>query len=439
MAAALTIAARKPGSKVSQRALPSAEQAAAPPQGPALLQERVARDDTLPPSQPEQPGLTSTEVPPARMPKAQPLAISVRSASKRYGASVVVDDVSLDVAEGEFVTLLGPSGSGKTTLLNIIAGFTEPDSGSIHFGAEDYTHVPPHRRGIGIVFQNYALFPHMSVADNVAFPLMARRIAGPEVAERVAWALSLVKLEGFDGRRIDQLSGGQKQRVALARAIVFRPKLILMDEPLSALDKQLREHMQIEIRALHERLGATTIYVTHDQREALTMSHRIAVLNQGRIAQLADPQEIYNYPADAFVADFIGEAALVPVERVDDHSVRLEGTLLRCARAVPQRKDLVLVVRSEKLRLAADSEHENTFPVTVQSRVFQGESQLLIVEIGRGVSLTFRLSTHINTDGLLPQPGQQAYLSLHPEHAFVVPAAGGRQVRARMDGNGLQA
>ena len=257
--------------------------------------------------------------------------------------------------------------------------------------------MPPHRRGIGIVFQNYALFPHMSVADNVAFPLKARRIAGPEIAEQVAWALSLVKLEGFGGRRIDQLSGGQRQRVALARAIVFRPKLILMDEPLSALDKQLREHMQIEIRTLHERLGATTIYVTHDQREALTMSHRIAVLNQGRIAQLADPEEVYNYPADAFVADFIGEAALVPVERVDDHSVRLEGRLLRCARPVPQGKDCVLVVRSEKLRLAVEGDDENTFPVTVRSRVFQGESQLLIVEIGRGVSLTFRLSTHIDT------------------------------------------
>jgi putative spermidine/putrescine transport system ATP-binding protein len=266
----------------------------------------------------------------------------------------------------------------------------------------------------------------MSVADNVAFALRARRIAGREMAERVAWALSLVKLEGFDGRRIDQLSGGQRQRVALARAIVFRPKLILMDEPLSALDKQLREHMQIEIRTLHERLGATTIYVTHDQREALTMSHRIAVLNQSRIAQLAGPEEVYNYPADAFVADFIGEAALVPVERSDDHCVHLEGTLLRCARAVPQGKNLVLVVRSEKLRLVAGGEHENAFPVMVQSRIFQGESQLLIVEIGSGVSLTLRLGTHIDTDGLLPQPGQKAYLSLHPEHAFVVPAAGGR-------------
>ena len=365
-----------------------------------------------------------TNTPLLCMSNAQTLAISVRSASKRFGTTAVLDDVSLEVAEGEFVTLLGPSGSGKTTLLNIIAGFTTPDTGTVHFGGEDVTEVPPHRRGIGIVFQNYALFPHMSVADNIAFPLKARRIVAAEIAERVAWALSLVKLDGYGGRRIDQLSGGQRQRVALARAIGFRPRLILMDEPLSALDKQLREHMQIEIRTLHERLGATTIYVTHDQREALTMSHRVAVLNQGRIAQIASPQEVYNHPADAFVADFIGEAALIPVERICGASVRLGGSMLRCARPVPDGGQLLLVVRSEKLRLAQAGDM-NAFAVTVRSRVFQGESQLVIAETVGGASLTLRLSTHVETDDLLPQPGQQAYLSLHPEHAFVVRAAGG--------------
>jgi putative spermidine/putrescine transport system ATP-binding protein len=357
------------------------------------------------------------------MPNTQPLAISVRSASKRFGATAVLDDVSLDVAEGEFVTLLGPSGSGKTTLLNIIAGFTEPDTGSVYFGADDVTRVPPHRRNIGVVFQNYALFPHMNVADNVAFPLKARRMPAREIAERVGWALSLIKLDGYASRRIDQLSGGQRQRVALARAIVFRPKLILMDEPLSALDKQLREHMQMEIRALHDRLNATTVYVTHDQREALTMSHRIAVLNQGRIAQVAGPEEIYNHPADAFVADFIGEAALLPVERLDARNVRLEGAALLCARPVPQTGNLMLVVRSEKLRLAAAGD-PNAFPVIIRSRVFQGDSQLLIAETGSGATLTFRLSTHIETDGLLPQVGERAYVSLHPEHVFAVRAPG---------------
>jgi putative spermidine/putrescine transport system ATP-binding protein len=397
-------------------------QGLAPHSGLTLLRSGAGPDDTRP-SFPDGPhGLAVGERASTGMTNAQPHAICVRAACKRFGTSVVLDDVSLDVADGEFVTLLGPSGSGKTTLLNIIAGFTAPDAGSVHFGAEDVTRVPPHKRGIGIVFQNYALFPHMSVADNVAFPLKARGVAGSEIADQVAWALSLVKLDGYGGRRIDQLSGGQRQRVALARAIVFRPKLILMDEPLSALDKQLREHMQIEIRTLHERLGATTIYVTHDQREALTMSNRIAVLNKGRIAQFAAPETVYNYPADAFVADFIGEAALVPVERVDESSVRLEGTVLRCAQPVPQGDKLALVVRSEKLRLARDGEDENAFPVTVRSRMFQGESQLMVVEIGGGLSLTFRLPTHVDTDGSLPQPGQQAKLSLHPEHAFVVPA-----------------
>jgi|SoiMethySBSTD1v2_1073268.scaffolds.fasta_scaffold09838_9 putative spermidine/putrescine transport system ATP-binding protein len=397
-------------------------QGLAPHSGLTLLRSGAGPDDTRP-SFPDGPhGLAVGERASTGMTNAQPHAICVRAACKRFGTSVVLDDVSLDVADGEFVTLLGPSGSGKTTLLNIIAGFTAPDAGSVHFGAEDVTRVPPHKRGIGIVFQNYALFPHMSVADNVAFPLKARGVAGGEIADQVAWALSLVKLDGYGGRRIDQLSGGQRQRVALARAIVFRPKLILMDEPLSALDKQLREHMQIEIRTLHERLGATTIYVTHDQREALTMSNRIAVLNKGRIAQFAAPETVYNYPADAFVADFIGEAALVPVERVDESSVRLEGTVLRCAQPVPQGDKLALVVRSEKLRLARDGEDENAFPVTVRSRMFQGESQLMVVEIGGGLSLTFRLPTHVDTDGSLPQPGQQAKLSLHPEHAFVVPA-----------------
>jgi putative spermidine/putrescine transport system ATP-binding protein len=409
---------------MSQRVVPDAGYTGAPISELPPLHSGIARGDTRPSS----PGVPThhagTERPSRHMTKAEALAISVRSASKRFGSTVVLEDVSLDVMEGEFVTLLGPSGSGKTTLLNIIAGFTEPDLGSIHFGTEDYTHVPPHRRGIGIVFQNYALFPHMSVADNVAFPLKARRVTSVEIADQVARALSLVKLDGFGGRRIDQLSGGQRQRVALARAIVFRPKLILMDEPLSALDKQLREHMQIEIRALHERLGATTIYVTHDQREALTMSNRIAVLNRGRIAQLGKPEEIYNHPADAFVADFIGEAALIPVERVDDSSVRLGEALLRCARPVPQGKDLRLVVRSEKVRLAGGSESDNTLPVTVRSRVFQGDTQLLVVETGNGVPLTFRLSTHVDTDGLLPQPGQRARLSLHPEHTFVVSGAG---------------
>ncbi|WP_133123693.1 ABC transporter ATP-binding protein, partial [Methylobacterium frigidaeris] len=213
------------------------------------------------------------------------IGVSIRNATRRYGAFTALDDVSLDVAPGEFLSLLGPSGSGKTTLLGILGGFTVPSSGSVHFGEADVTFVPPHKRGIGVVFQNYALFPHLSVAENVAFPLRARREPKGTWGRRVAEALAMVELAGYEDRAISQLSGGQRQRVALARAIVFRPRLILMDEPLSALDKQLRESMQIELRRLHRQLEATIIYVTHDQREALTMSDRIAILRGGRLAQ----------------------------------------------------------------------------------------------------------------------------------------------------------
>jgi putative spermidine/putrescine transport system ATP-binding protein len=349
----------------------------------------------------------------------KPLAIEVRGITKFYGAAAVLDDVSLNVRPGEFMTLLGPSGSGKTTLLNVIAGFVQPDRGRLLIDDEEVTDKPPHRRGIGIVFQSYALFPHMSVAENVAFPLKARRISRAEIEPMVSNALSLVKLAGFGERRVDQLSGGQKQRVALARAIVFRPKLILMDEPLSALDKQLREHMQIEIRALHERLGATTIYVTHDQREALTMSNRIAVLNRARIEQLGTPSEIYNAPASAFVADFIGEAVLAPVSRCDDRSVLLDGRRMMSASKVPIGDDLVLVIRSEKLRLA-NPDAENSIPAIVRKRIFQGESHVIFAEMANGLTITVRHPSHVESDSLLPGEGQSATFSLHPQHTIVV-------------------
>ncbi|HTF78982.1 MAG TPA: ATP-binding cassette domain-containing protein, partial [Bradyrhizobium sp.] len=216
-------------------------------------------------------------------------SVEIRSASKSYGAVRALDNVTLNVAPREFVSLLGPSGSGKTTLLGLLGGFIQPSSGSIHFGDRDVTLEPPHKRDIGIVFQNYALFPHMNVSENVAFPLRARRLPKASWPEKVRTALAMVGLAGYEERGVAQLSGGQRQRVALARAIIFEPRLILMDEPLSALDKQLRESMQIELRELHKRIGATIIYVTHDQREALTMSDRVAVLKGGRIVQIDRP------------------------------------------------------------------------------------------------------------------------------------------------------
>ena len=235
------------------------------------------------------------------------LPIAVRNVTKTYGSVHALDDVSLDVESGEFLTLLGPSGSGKTTLLMVLAGFTRPERGSVKFGDAEVIRKPPHLRDVGMVFQNYALFPHMTVAGNVGYALRLRRRSRDETAQRVERALEMVQLGGYGARRIDQLSGGQKQRVALARSIVFEPRILLMDEPLSALDKKLRDRMQIELRHLHEQLGMTTVYVTHDQREALTMSDRIAVFNDGRIQQLSTPMELYEKPMTTFVSQFIGE------------------------------------------------------------------------------------------------------------------------------------
>jgi len=226
-------------------------------------------------------------------PQTHALPIAMRDVVKSYGATRVLDRVSLDVRAGEFMTLLGPSGSGKTTLLMAIAGFVSPESGSIRFGDVEMIATSPDRRGLGMVFQSYALFPFMSVLDNVRYPLKIRGVPADAQRRRAEAALEMVQLAGDGGRRISQLSGGQKQRVALARAIVFEPRIILMDEPLSALDKKLREHMQIELKALHAKLGATIVYVTHDQREALTMSDRIAVIDRGRIAQVDRPEALY--------------------------------------------------------------------------------------------------------------------------------------------------
>ena len=234
--------------------------------------------------------------------------VRFENVQKTYdGRSLVVKALNLSIGRGEFLTMLGPSGSGKTTTLMMLAGFESATSGEIFLDDELINNIPPHKRGLGMVFQNYALFPHMTVADNVAFPLRVRGIAKPETAERVRNALDMVRMANFEGRKPAQLSGGQQQRIALARALVFEPKLLLMDEPLGALDKQLREHMQFEIKHLHERLGITIVYVTHDQSEALTMSDRIAVFNDGRIQQLATPSDLYEKPDNSFVAQFIGE------------------------------------------------------------------------------------------------------------------------------------
>jgi putative spermidine/putrescine transport system ATP-binding protein len=278
---------------------------------------------------------------------------------KTYDGVVrVVDRLDLDVERGEFLTLLGPSGSGKTTTLMMLAGFETPTEGEILLEGKPLSKLPPHRRAIGMVFQNYALFPHMSVAENIAFPLSVRGMAGDEIARRVERALDMVQLPGFGSRRPAQLSGGQQQRVAVARALVFEPKLVLMDEPLGALDLKLREQMQLEVRRLHQRLRVTMIYVTHDQHEALTMSDRIAVFHRGRVQQLDRPERIYEQPANAFVARFIGENNRLDgrIEGVDGNrcTVRIAGDALvegSLAVPLPAGAQVMVSLRPERVQI----------------------------------------------------------------------------------------
>jgi spermidine/putrescine ABC transporter ATP-binding subunit len=238
-------------------------------------------------------------------------AIELRGLTKRYGEEAVVNDIAASIAPGEFFSLLGPSGSGKTTTLMMVAGFVQPDGGAILVDGENIAAVPPQKRGFGMVFQNYAIFPHLNVFENVAFPLRARRWAKDAIGERVTWALDLVRLGRFADRDTRQLSGGQQQRVALARAIVFHPPVVLMDEPLGALDKNLRFEMQVEIKEIQQRLGMTVLYVTHDQEEAMSMSDRIAIMNHGRIDQVGPPGDVYERPVNPFVGRFLGEANLI--------------------------------------------------------------------------------------------------------------------------------
>jgi putative spermidine/putrescine transport system ATP-binding protein len=241
-------------------------------------------------------------------------ALRVTRLGKRYGDFVALAPTDLEVAAGEFLTLLGPSGSGKTTLLGLVAGLAQPDEGQVAIGDADVTFTPPYERDVGMVFQNYALFPHMTVEENVGFPLRMRRIGGTEARRRVLEALEMVRLPNVARRYPRELSGGQQQRIALARCMVYRPSIILMDEPLGALDKKLREQMQLEIKRIHRELGATIVYVTHDQEEAMTMSDRICLMNAGRIEQIGAPSDLYFRPHSLFVADFLGESNLLPGE-----------------------------------------------------------------------------------------------------------------------------
>ena len=350
------------------------------------------------------------------------LPITVANVTKSYGRVHALDNVSLHVKSGEFLTLLGPSGSGKSTLLMVLAGFTRPDSGSLTFGDHEVIRTPPHLRDVGMTFQSYALFPHMTVAGNVGYPLRLRKVSRTEIADRVARALQTVQLDGFGDRRIDQLSGGQRQRVAVARAIVFEPRILLMDEPLSALDKKLRDQMQIELRRLHEKLGMTTVYVTHDQREALTMSDRIAVVNHGRIMQLATPLDLYEHPANRFVADFIGESTFLPVTRRGDRVV-YGDMALRHSRPAPDAAGLLLMMRPERIALTtAPVEGANTFSAVAREVVYQGDSYLVQAVLADGTEITLRRPMSGAALAAMPAPGAPITLSVAPEDAVIIDA-----------------
>jgi spermidine/putrescine ABC transporter ATP-binding subunit len=312
-------------------------------------------------------------------------ALVLRALTKHFGSAVAVDGIDLDVRPGEFLTLLGPSGSGKTTTLRMVAGFMAPTSGSIEIDGSDMTRVPPHRRDVGMVFQNYALFPHMTAAENVAFPLRMRRRPGAEIKKRVGEALDLVKLGSFGDRYPRQLSGGQQQRIALARAVVFEPRLLLMDEPLGALDRKLRESLQLEIIRVSRELGATVLYVTHDQEEALVMSDRIAIFSMGRIEQLGSGADLYDRPASLFVADFIGESNILRGRyEVDGGAggwMTRDETRWRVGAASAGRSDVAsgaaaaLVVRPERMRVLADGatpDGLNTADATVDEVLYLG-------------------------------------------------------------------
>jgi putative spermidine/putrescine transport system ATP-binding protein len=320
------------------------------------------------------------------------------------GRSLAVRDLTLDVGQGEFLTLLGPSGSGKTTTLNMLAGFERPTRGEILLAGRPVDRLPPYERNIGMVFQAYALFPHMTVGENVAFPLSVRRTPRAEIAGRVKRALTMVRLEKFADRRPAQLSGGQQQRVALARALVFEPSLVLMDEPLGALDKKLREQLQIEIKLLHERLGLTVVYVTHDQSEALTMSDRIAIFHDGELVQQGTPDVLYSQPRDAFVAGFIGENNILSgrVAAITNGHVRVTVTggpdiMATAVGPLDRGADVLVAVRPEAVRVSADLPvGDNACSAVVTSQIYLGDHQRLLTEIGNGHRVTVKVPVGID-------------------------------------------
>ena len=338
------------------------------------------------------------------------------------GETLVVKDLNLSLPKGEFLTMLGPSGSGKTTCLMMLAGFETATHGEIKLDGRPINNIPPHKRGIGMVFQNYALFPHMTVAENLAFPLEVRRMSKSDREAKVKRALDMVQMGEFGGRRPAQLSGGQQQRIALARALVFEPELVLMDEPLGALDKQLREHMQFEITNIAHNLGITTVYVTHDQTEALTMSDRVAVFNDGRIQQLAPPDELYESPQNSFVAQFIGEnntlEGVVQEMKGDNCTVKLDNGSIIDAKPVNVSKagDKTLVsIRPERVEMNKERLNPDAHTLKAEVKEFIYMGDIFRTRLSVAGREDFVIKTRNAPDQRRLKPGEMIEIGWMPE------------------------
>jgi spermidine/putrescine transport system ATP-binding protein len=355
-----------------------------------------------------------------------PAAIVLDRVTKFYDEPVV-SDVSLDVQEGSFVTLLGPSGSGKTTILQMIGGFVQPTSGRILFGGTDMTTLPPNKRPCNTIFQDLGLFPHMTVAENVAYGLKVRGVDAPTRRKRISNMLGIVALEGFERRRMHQLSAGQRQRVALARALVLEPAVLLLDEPLTELDERLRQQLRDEIGRLHRRLGATFLAVTHNHDEALSLSDRIAVLRKGKVEQIGTPGELFERPANAFVARFVGFDAILRPDRVDPGGTSwralVAGRNIHCEPPIRREsgEGYVLVLRPERIRIAQPDEESDLGPVTVISTAYKGRDIEVAAQLADGQSLRFLLPADRKL--VVPEPGSNIELVWQPMKPLLVPEA----------------
>ena len=348
--------------------------------------------------------------------------VEIHDVTKAFGGFVALDQVSMDIEEGEFMTFLGPSGCGKTTCLRLISGFEQPTSGEVFIGGRDVTYDPPYKRDVNQVFQSYALFPHLTVRENIGFGLRMKKMGADKIKEKTEWAIAMTSLQGMEDSKPAQLSGGKRQRVALARAIVCEPHVLLLDEPLSALDAKLRTHMRLELKNLRKRLGITFIFVTHDQEEALSMSDRIAVMNKGKVEQIGTAAEIYHNPHTEFVASFIGETSIVEAEVLEHQDglilCRLEGGLqlwIKEAEGARPGSKMLVSVRPEKVRLFRDrpAAGQNVFSGQVSREVFKGAVDDMTIVTEGGLELSALLANAGET-GLDFHEGEQVWCLIHP-------------------------